>query len=200
MKIEWELPEFRKGWRGQLDKVIGPGATKAEINLQLYVPIFAIVIVVSTGLYNNYNWTVGQYLVVSFFTLDMVGGIVTNLTSAAKRWNFREGNGFKVHMSFVALHLIQLSLASYFFLNFDIQWIAVTYCFLLLSSTLILKTPLYLQRPIAGIVYAIALVLSIYVFESPENLEWFLPLFFFKLLISHIVQEEPYRPANLGSV
>ena len=195
-RIDWELPPLRDGWRGQIDKFIGPGATKAEINLQLYLPIIAIAIVVGIGLYYNFSWTVGQYLVASFLALDMVGGITTNLTSTAKRWNFREGNGFKEHMSFIAIHAFQLFLASYFFLDFDILWIAVVYGFLLLSCAFILKCPLYLQRPVSGVVFMLSLLLSIYVFKSPEYLEWFLPLFFYKLQVSHAVREEPYRPDN----
>ena len=54
-RIDWELPPLRDGWRGQIDKFVGPGATKAEINLQLYLPIIAIAIVVGIGLYYNYS-------------------------------------------------------------------------------------------------------------------------------------------------
>lgn len=195
-KINWELPAPRKGFYGIIDKLIGPGATTAEQNLQLYIPFLATVVIVGIGLYNNYEWTIGQYIVASFFALDMVGGVITNLTSTAKRWNFRAGNGLKSHLFFVSIHIIQLTLASYFFLDFDLVWIGVIYGFLMVASFIILISPLYLQRPVSGIMYCIALSLSLYLFESPTHLEWFLPLFFFKLLISHVVQEEPYRPAN----
>ena len=181
---------------GVIDKIIGPGATPTEKALQLWVPVIAIVIVCGIGLYQGYDWTWGQYAVAAFFALDMVGGIATNLTSAAKRWNFRPGNGFKEHMFFIGLHLIQLSLASYFFLGFDLVWIAVIYGYLMLSIAFIPAWPLYLQRAVAGMVFALSIALSLYVFESPEHLEWFLPLFFFKLQISHAVQEEPYAPVQ----
>lgn len=194
MKIDWELPPLRAGWRGRIDKFIGPGATTAEKNLQLYVPILAVGIVVAIAFYRDFGWTWIQYAVVAFLALDMVGGIATNLTSAAKRWYFRKGNGFKEHISFVAQHIVQLALASYFFLDFDIVWIAVIYGYLILSCALILWCPLYLQRPVSGMVFAASLALSMYVFESPEHLQWFLPLFFFKLQVCHIVREEPYRP------
>ena len=196
MNIDWKVPELSSGWRGQIEKIIGPGATTAEKNLQLYVPLVAVALVIIIGLQENYDWTWVQYAVAAFFALDMVGGIATNLTSAAKRWNFREGNGFKQHMTFVGLHIVQLTMLSYFFLDFDILWIATIYGFLMLSCAFILMFPLYLQRPVSGMVYSLALVLSLYLFKSPEHLEWFLPLFFFKLLISHVVQEEPYRPEN----
>ncbi len=194
MRIDWELPEFREGFYGKIDKFIGPGTTRAEKNLQLYVPFLATAIVVIHGLYMNLDWTIVQYVVAALLALDMVGGIITNLTSTAKRWFFREGEGFKQLMTFVAIHILQISLAGYFFLDFDILWIGLVYGYLLLSCTIILTTPLYLQRPVAGVFYAIALILILYFFKTPEHLEWFLPLFFFKLLFSHVLREEPYRP------
>lgn len=196
MNINWTIPELRTGWRGQIDKVIGPGATKAEINLQLYIPLLAAVAVITIGLFNNYDWTWGQYAIAAFMALDMVGGIATNLTSAAKRWNFREGNNFKEHMIFVGIHILQLLIVSYFFLDFDLAWVIQNYAFLLLACVIILKTPLYLQRAISGITFAIALILSMYIFAEPTHLEWFLPLFYYKLLVSHVVREEPYSPEH----
>jgi cell division protein FtsW (lipid II flippase) len=194
MNIDWTIPELRTGWRGQIDKIIGPGATKAEINLQLYLPLLAVVAVLSIGVFNNYNWTWGQYAISAFIVLDMVGGIATNLTSTAKRWNFREGNGFKEHMIFISIHIIQLLLVSYFFLDFDLAWAFQNYAFLLLAGIIILKTPLYLQRAVSGMAFVVALILSMYVFAAPLHLEWFLPLFYYKLLVSHVVREEPYSP------
>lgn len=194
MKIDWTIPDLRAGWRGQLDKIIGPGATKAEINLQLYVPLLAVIFLIAVGVVQDFPWTWGQYVVAAFIALDMVGGIATNLTSAAKRWNFREGNEFKEHMTFIGIHLIQLLLVSYFFLDFDLLWVALNYGFLMLACAAILKTPLYLQRPVSGMAFVIALGLSMYVFKAPQYLEWFLPLFYYKLLISHAVKEEPYQP------
>ena len=44
--------------------------------------------------------------------------------------------------------------------------------------------------------YTGALLLSIYGVAAPLGLEWFLPVFYFKLLVSHLPKEEPYRPAN----
>ena len=41
MKIDWDVPELRSGWRGLIDKAIGPGATKAELNTQLYYRVFS---------------------------------------------------------------------------------------------------------------------------------------------------------------
>ncbi|WP_271274131.1 hypothetical protein [Aliamphritea hakodatensis] len=196
MKIDWELPEIRAGWKGKIDTFIGPGATSAEKNIQLYPPILSILILIITAWQLDFGWTPGQYIVGSILMGDMVGGIITNSTSAAKRWFFREGEGFREVMSFIAIHILQIALASYFFLGFDLVWIALVYAYLMLACSLTLSAPLYLQRPLAGLLYAISLVLALYVWEIPAHLEWFLPMLFFKLLICHVLREEPYRPVT----
>ncbi len=194
MKIDWSYPEPRSGFLGFIDKFIGPGPTTAEKRLQLFAPIVAAFALAAHGFNADYGWSVGQYVVAIILAVDMVGGIATNATSTAKRWFFREGEGFKAHMSFIALHLLQITLASYFFLDFDIQWIVVVFSYLMVTCAFILIVPLYLQRPVAMLVCAASMVLSIYVFKSPAHLEWLLPLFFIKLQICHVLREEPYRP------
>jgi len=193
IKIDWNLPEIRNGLGGKIDKFIGPGATTAEKNLQLYIPFGVALAVGLLAVLQDWGWSLGQTIVAVLITVDMCGGIITNATSTAKRWYFREGEGFKQHISFVSLHFIQLALISYFFLDFDIPWLLLTGGYMMLACTIILKTPLYLQRPVSFSLYALSILLSLYVFKAPEYLEWFLPFFYLKLLISHCLREEPYR-------
>ncbi|MEC8042885.1 MAG: hypothetical protein VX083_11595 [Pseudomonadota bacterium] len=195
MRIDWDLPAHRPGIWGAIDKFIGPGATTAEKQLQLYIPFaFAFGIVIFGGL-ANVGWSLGQYVIIALLAVDMVGGVITNATSAAKRWYFRTGEGFRQHIIFIAIHLFQIVVFAWAFLELDLLWIAGVYATLMLSSVIILKTPLYLQRPVAATLYIVALLLSLYVFENPPYLEWFLPVLFYKILISHTLREEPYQPA-----
>lgn len=194
MKISWELPAFRRGIWGSIDRLIGPGATKAEKNIQLYPPFLFAAGVVAFGLYTQVEWSIWQYVIIALLALDMFGGVITNATSAAKRWFFREGEGFKQHMTFVALHLLQTAAFSWAFLDFNLMWIAGVYGILLVGSIIVLKTSLYLQRPVAMMIYIATLFLSLYVFETVPYLEWFLPVLFFKILVSHVLREEPYQP------
>lgn len=194
MNIDWTLPERRKGFGGIIDAIIGPGATGAEKWVQ-FAPAFAFAAgVVSIAMHKGFDWTVLQYVLVVIFAVDMVGGAITNMTSAAKRWVFREGEGFKAHITFIGMHIVQISLLSLGFLGFDLMWIATVYGFVMVSCAVILKSPLYLQRLIAALLFAIGVLLALYVFESPEHLEWFLPILFFKLIVSHALREEPYQP------
>jgi len=194
VKINWELPEFRPGIWGAIDRLIGPGATKSEKNIQLYPPFLFASGVVAVGLNAGNDWSILQYVLIALLAVDMVGGAITNATSAAKRWFFREGEGFWQHISFIAIHLAQIVIFSWAFLGFDIWWIVGVYGMLMLSSVIILNTPLYLRRPVAATLYMVALLLSFYVFDSPPYLEWFLPFLFLKILVSHALREEPYQP------
>ncbi|MCP4149024.1 MAG: hypothetical protein GY757_14850 [bacterium] len=198
MSINWEYPLPRSGLAGAFDKFLGPGATRAEIVLQAVFPLIAAV---AAPLYASHaikDWTLVQYIVCSFLALDITGGIITNATSSAKRWYHRAGQGFKQHIGVVALHLIHLVLISWLYLELDMTWIVVSGGYLLVSAAIVSLVPQYLQRPISLISYVCALLISIYILQQPEGLEWFLPMFYLKLLVSHLPKEEPYRPNESG--
>lgn len=67
------------------------------------------------------------------------------------------------------------------------------------GNAIILKAPLYLQRPVAVSIYMVTLLLSFYIFESPVNLEWFLPMLFFEFLISPRTARRTL-PARIGTI
>ena len=146
MKISWDLPPFRPGIWDDIDKFIGPGATKAEKWIQFYPALALAGGIVVFGLVNQVGWSFWQFVIVALLSVDMLGGVLTNATSAAKRWFFREGEGFRQHMSFVALHLAQIILFSWAFLDVNVAWIVGVYGVLMGGSAIILKSPLYLQR------------------------------------------------------
>jgi hypothetical protein len=65
---------------------------------------------------------------------------------------------------------------------------------LLLAAFIVLRAPLYLQRPLAFGMVVIAFLFNRYGFSPTMGLEWFVPFLFIKLLASHALREEPYRP------
>jgi hypothetical protein len=196
MAINWNFPSPRPGLAGALDRFIGPGATRAELALQFGLPALAAIAapLYASRVVESWSWL--QYAVCCILAFDTAGGIITNATSSAKRWYHRTGRGFKQHFGMVSLHLLHLLLVSWLYLSFDIWWFAITGAYLLFSATIVLSVPQYLQRPVAVTVYACALLMSIYVLSQPTGLEWFLPLFYLKLLVSHLPKEEPYRPTS----
>eukprot|EP00567_Pseudictyota_dubia_P005053 CAMPEP_0197453530 /NCGR_PEP_ID=MMETSP1175-20131217/35213_1 /TAXON_ID=1003142 /ORGANISM="Triceratium dubium, Strain CCMP147" /LENGTH=199 /DNA_ID=CAMNT_0042986845 /DNA_START=90 /DNA_END=689 /DNA_ORIENTATION=- len=184
--------------RNKLDCFIGPGATTAELVLQ-----FGAAVVVGVGCLLVFRETQPDVspqknVIVALIGLDMAGGIITNSTSAAKRWFHRPGQGFKEHMSFIAIHALQIATVAFQFVaNEGEKWLyfGLVYFVLLVSAAIVLIVPSYLQRPTAMTLVAtlIPASMSKQVPQTP-GMEWFLPLLFIKLLVSHLVKETPFRP------
>lgn len=191
------MPSPRPGLLGQLDRLIGPGATRAELLLQflpaaaaaIAAPVYAMIAL-------PIQWTPLQLCLISLLGFDLVGGVLTNATSAAKRWYHRPSQGWQQHLAFVALHVLHIGLVALLFREADGIFFAGTSGYLLLATGAILTSPLYLQRPIALGLYALALLGDRYLFAPTPGLEWFLPLFFLKLFVSHLLDEMPYHPSN----
>jgi hypothetical protein len=127
---------------------------------------------------------------------DLMGGVITNATATAKRWYHRPGQGWFQHMGFVAVHAVHITLVAWLFRGSDWFYFYVYYAYLLIASLVITGVQLYLQRPVALLLLVGALLLNIYGLLPTPGLEWFVPLFFRKLLVSHLLKEEPY-PTDL---
>lgn len=196
MAIDWKIPPPRRGFAGAIDRFIGPGATKAELAIQYTIPVLAAIAapIYASRVVEHWSWL--QYVVCCVLALDIAGGVITNATSTAKRWYHRRGQGFRQHFGFVCIHLLHLLIVSWVYLAFNVPWLLIAGIYLLVSSALVLSVPQYLVRPVALVAFACALLMSMYVLPNPVGLEWFLPLFFLKLLVSHLPKEEPYRPAE----
>lgn len=134
----------------------------------------------------------------AFVAFDVAGGIVTNATSTAKRWFHRTGEGLADHFRFQVLHLVHIAVVAFVFAGGDWLLFALLAATLLGCSVVILATPLYLKRPVSMALYGVAVVVLPLAVSAPGGMEWFIPLFYLKLLVSHLVPEEPYRPSTAG--
>ena len=174
----------RSGWRGWVDRFVGPGATPAELWLQfapallvgLSVPIWAVLAQV--------GWSIPQMIVAGLLALDVVGGAVTNATLPAKRWYHRTGTR---HEGFVLSHGAQIFLVCWLFRQLDWVYFAFHYGALLAASAVIVRTPERLRRPTAFLLFSIILMASTTAFLPSDGMAWFVPLFFLKVLISHLL-------------
>lgn len=99
-------------------------------------------------------------------------------------------------MLFVLIHIAQPTLVMLFFDPGNWIFVAGSYGYLVVASVLILLSPLYLQRPLAGLLLLGGFFLSLYILPIPQHFEWFLLVFYTKLLSSHLLREEPYRPKS----
>lgn len=194
-KIDWTYPEPGKGLIGSLDRFIGPGATRAEIALELGVAFVAAIAVPAYALWAGLGWSWLQLAVAAVLAFDIAGGVATNATASAKRWYHREGQGFWQHFAFTAVHLHPLIVA-WLFLGMDWAFFGIVYGYLVLAAAAVLLTPLYLRRPVALTLYCGGLAVGLYALSPTPGLEWFVPLFYLKLLVSHILREEPYAPGG----
>ncbi|MBK7894259.1 MAG: hypothetical protein IPJ90_05120 [Anaerolineaceae bacterium] len=198
MKIEWTPPEPRPGLAGAWDKFIGPGATDAELWLQLVgmVGLTAVLTLINLNQRSDLNWSGWQWLVFLLFAFDLSGGIVTNATATAKRWYHRAGQRFMDHFGFVAVHGLHLAAIAWLFRDGDWLYFAVYYGWLLVGTAVLLRTPLYLQRPLALLLYSSTLLLNISLLQPTSGLAWFIPFFFLKLLVAHLLPEAPFTPES----
>jgi hypothetical protein len=195
-QINWNYPPPRPGWRGQLDTFIGPGVTRAELALELGVSLIGGLGMLLYAFAYLPDWNGWQIALAVLLAFDLAGGVVTNATSTAKRWYHRPGQGFRQHFTFIAVHGIHLALVAWAFHAGDWAWAVGWYAFLMFTSLLILQIPLYLQRPVAFSMFGLGLLLALYLDTPAPGLEWFIPVFLLKLLVSHLLREEPYRPEN----
>ena len=134
-------------------------------------------------------------MILTLLTLDLSGGIITTVTSTAKRWYHRAGQGWRQHIIFVLPHGLHLALVVWLFPGFGWWFFLLFYGYLVAATLLILYTPLYVQRPVAFICYA-GVVLLNGVFAPTAGLEWVIPFLFLKLLIGHLLKEAPFRPVE----
>ncbi len=144
--------------------------------------------VITYAIVNQFGWNLLQLVIVGLAAFDISGGISVNASNSAKRWWHRPGQGFLQHVGFVAAHVHPFVLAL-LFAAFTWQAAAIIYVYLLVATLFILWTPSYLHRPVAFVLYAIALLLGSYVVSVPSGFEWFVPFYYLKLLLAHLLRE-----------
>ncbi|MCA9968973.1 MAG: hypothetical protein KC425_02100 [Anaerolineales bacterium] len=196
MTINWTPPPPRRGLAGAWDRFIGPGARDAELWLQLLPTLAAPLLLLLYARQHSLGWSGWQQAVAALLAFDLVGGVITNATATAKRWYHRPGQGFAAHFGFVAVHFLHPLLVAWLFRGGDWAYFAASYLYLLLAAAAILALPLYLQRPAALACAVGGLALSLYAFTPTPGLEWFLPVFYLKLLVSHLLKEAPFAPPS----
>lgn len=195
--IDWNYPAPRTGGLGKLlDHFCGPGATRAEIILQ-FIFAFGGAALVFFYIRTVSHLSTLQITVAVYLAFDLCGGIATNATSSGKRWwHGAEKQTLRRRMKFLVPHFYMPLLVSIFFLEgrFAFTFFFVSYIYLLIAATVALKAPLYLRRVLLYIFFTGGIFIAIFYLILPEEMYWFLPLFYFKLLISCMGYEEPYRP------
>jgi hypothetical protein len=185
-------PTPRPGFGGLIDRLAGPGATPAELALQ-----FGVAFAAAAGAGVWYALTSGgRWWMIAIAVLlgfDLGGGVVTNATASAKRWFHRDGQGFAQHLGFIAVHVLHLAVIAFVVLPASWHYFLAASGMLLGGAVIILLAPSALIRPVALALFAVVLVVHRGVLPIPPGFEWFTPVFFLKLFVSHLVPEEAAR-------
>ncbi|MGD1933042.1 MAG: hypothetical protein ACFB0Z_00805 [Candidatus Phaeomarinobacter sp.] len=132
-----------------------------------------------------------QIVVLMALAVDLGGGVFVNATAAAKRWFHRIGARDWHHLAFVLLHIHPLLIA-WLLPEFGWVWAAYLYAATVTSTVIVLACPLYLRRPMALTAAAFVLAVAPLLAGTPLLLAWIAPFYVLKLLVAHIVHEEPY--------
>ncbi|MEU8760058.1 hypothetical protein [Streptomyces sp. NPDC048659] len=196
VEVVWDIPDAPPGLAGRLERFMGPGKSRAEsaveaAGLVLCGSLLAVGVGTS-GLWHA--WSAAQCAVVALIGLDLIGGVLTNATNAAKRWYHRPAPGARrTRLLFVSAHLLHLLAMGLVVLSGDWRWTLGNGALLLAGAAVVEFTPLQLKRPASMAVLMAAVLVNLFWLEVPAALAWFAPLFFLKLLVCHLVPEAPLR-------
>ncbi len=185
---------------GKFSFTTGFGATKAESAIANYAALVAPIILYFFA-WQDLNWSVLQIVVASALALDMVGGVLTNSLGSMKRFLHSDqaldvnwlGKLVRSRFVFPAIHFQLFAVP----LCFDVAWSYAFFWYGIMMASIVALhlVPLYLQRSIA-LLFVMLSIMAAQVLPAPVGLEWLAPIFIIKLVLSHGVREEPYRPTE----
>jgi hypothetical protein len=197
--IEWEAPAGARA-----DWLMGAGATRAERGLIWAGALIGVAFVLSQWAVGQPGgWAWWQYVVAGVIAFDLVGGAVSNAAGSTKRQYFGPLSGpptgiarlARDPVAFAALHVYPFLIVA-LFPGGTWAWAAATYAAMLLSVVLVDRiVPRYLQRPVAMLLFCVAVLASAIAASTPPGWGWFVVVYLAKLVLAHAVREEPYRPA-----
>lgn len=180
------LPAPRPGPLGAWDRLVGPGMGAAEAALVIGVAAAgALVVGARLSALGLDGWRVALG---ALLALDVLGGVVCNMTRTTRRWYHRDGRGTGDHLATVGMHVVHVVLVAWAFGvgGSDAAYAAVIGGWLLFSAAAVLRAPDPLRGPVAAAAYVVALGLAFHALSPIPGMEWFVPALFLKLLIGHL--------------
>lgn len=190
--IDWSAPRPRAGLRGRWDRLVGPGASRAEQLLAVTVGLLAAVAVTGRAVSVGVEWSVSAHIVAALIALDVAGGVVTNATPSAKRW-FHSGDRARKasHLGFSALHGVHVAVVAWVFTDAPPTYFAAVWGYLLAATALTLTVPWRLQRPAAQAAVAGTVFAAPWALPAAPGWGWFPTLLVLKLVAGHVTLEVP---------
>lgn len=185
-RIDGDSSRPRQGPVGYWDRLVGPTATVAEQTLTIAFATLVTVAVCGHAVATDLGWSWLQLAVVAALVFDVAGGITANATASGRQWWHRPELSDRDHFLFVAAHVHPFVLAALFT---DVTWVgaATVYGYLLLATAIVLRVEPSIRRASAFALFALWLLAASFAPITPADLEWFVPLLYIKLLVSHLV-------------
>ncbi|MFC2149790.1 hypothetical protein ACFLQ8_03715 [Candidatus Auribacterota bacterium] len=179
--------EVRKGLKGCIDRLFGPGAGDLEIALPILVALFVSIMLLRFAGLRHFHWVFVQYVVAFLITFDTVGGAITLAMPAAKKWYHRPERKPVSYFLFNCAHIHPFIIAWVFVP--EMQWIypVTIYAYLVLTTLFLLKTPPALKGGLAVLFIVFGCFINIYMVLPPLGFVWFVPVFYLKLLYGNLV-------------
>lgn len=199
--IDWDVPKTDSGLLGMLDRFLGPGKTRIETSIEYLggAICFGLAIVFMYSRNTDSVRTVGQWIIFILLALDLIGGVITNSTNAAKRRYHKDKNSTG-RLTFVFAHTLHLALISWGLLvSQSVLFFSFNLILLVIGAVAIEKSPYEGRRPLAIVFLMIAIFSNLILFDLPVDLNWVPTLFFLKLLVCHLVPEAPMYRKNSDS-
>jgi hypothetical protein len=188
----------RADWRRDPKAQLAYGAfpTRSEVTLVWIASGALFAWTAWAGATLDWNWW--QWAAAAFLALDIGGGAVANCLNSGKRFYHTPpaptdsalSRLARRPLAFAAIHIHAPAAALIFapaVLGVGLAW----YLALLAASALVRITPLALARPVAALTVTAAIAVSS---RSGfiEGLEWLPAILFLKIVLGHMVREEPY--------
>lgn len=203
--VDWSIPATPTGWVGRVERFMGPGRSRPEVAVETIggtvCAALLVLLVWRTGAHRE--WSAAQFAVVAVVALDLIGGVLTNSTNAAKRWYHRDlpaavPGMTRTRMTFIGVHLFHLAVMAFVVLDGARTWLVVNALLLIGCAVAIEMLPLDVKRPGAMAAYMGVLTVNLAFFPQPAVLTWFTTFFFLKLLVCHLVPEAPLGGRRAG--
>lgn len=193
--VDWQVPDTG------LDGLNGDGATRTEKTLPQVAGLAGVLLLVVLARSDDLDWTWWQYALAVVLTFDLVGGVVALGLNSAKRFHHASSIPAprpsaaltRNALLFTGIHL-QPVVVGLVFPGGHPMWGLAWYGYALVGVVLVLHTPLYLARPVALVMVALAPMAATWL-DHPEGFAW-LPAVLVTKLVLGAVQEEPYRPPS----
>ncbi|MCZ8282146.1 MAG: hypothetical protein O9286_07865 [Aquidulcibacter sp.] len=185
-------------WRHDPKAQLAYGAfpTRLEVTLVWVAALALFAWTATAGASHSWSWW--QWAIAAFLAMDIGGGAVANCLNSAKRFYHAPpaltddtlSKLARRPLVFAAIHIHPVIAALAFspaMLAASIGWFVA----LFIGSALVRAVPLFLARPVAALVVTGAIVVSSRT-GFIVGLEWLPGVLFLKIVLGHMVREEPY--------